>query len=160
MSSFINVDISSVESMLKGLDGEIKEKAMRSALKAGARIEQHEIQANCPTRIDLPSGSALPVGALRSDVIIKLSGKKVDRPYAVVKFGKYTAHVARWVEDGHKIHYGGRAQHGTDTGESTKPNPFVSRSFEASLGAVQEAIQTTFLSNITKADKASNIESE
>jgi hypothetical protein len=36
----------------------------------------------------------------------------------------------------------------------------VSRSFEASLGAVQEAIQTTFLSNITKADKASNIESE
>jgi len=156
----IRCDISSAVEMLKGLDGAVKEKAIRAALKAGAEIEQKEIQANCPERIDLPSGTALPIGALRSDVIIKLSGKNANRPYAVIKFGKYSAHVARWVEDGHKIIHGGRGQHGTDTGKSTKPNPFVSRSFEASLGAVQEAIQTTFLANITKASNSSNSESE
>jgi hypothetical protein len=156
----IGVDISSVAAMLKGMDGEIKEKAMLAALKAGAEVEQLEIQANCPERIDLPSGTALPIGALRSDVVIKMSGKKINRPYAVVKFGKYSAHVARWVEEGHKVHHGGRGKHGTDTGGSTQPNPFVSRSFEASLGAVQEAIQTTFIAQITKADKASNRSSE
>jgi HK97 gp10 family phage protein len=145
-SSNITVDCTSVMEMFQSLGTDVKDKAIRAALLAGANIEQEEIRENCPTRIEGTSGTALPVGALQSDVIIKASTKSADVPYVVVTFGKYSAHVARWVEDGHKIVKGKK-----DTGKETQPNPFISTAFETCEQAVIEAIEETFINNITKA---------
>jgi len=151
----VTVDCTSVIEMLKALGDDAKDKAIQAALRAGAKIEQTEIQNNCPTRVEGPSGTALPVGALKSDVIIKTSTKQADVPYALVTFGKYSKHVARWVEDGHKVIKGTKGSK-KDTGKETTPNPFISAAFETCEQEVTKAIQETFITNITKAaNKAS-----
>lgn len=148
----VTVDCTSVMEMLKALGDDAKDKAVKAALRAGAKIEQAEIQSNCPTRIEDTSGTALPVGALKSDVIIKTSTKNADTPYAVVTFGKYSMHVARWVEDGHKVMKGKKSSgNQKDTGKETTPNPFISTAFETCEQEVTKAIQETFITNITKA---------
>lgn len=54
----------------------------------------------------LPSGRALPVGALKADVTLEVR-RESGLLMAVVGPGKLTAHVARWVEYGHRRVRGG-----------------------------------------------------
>lgn len=151
-NSSVVVDCSGVKDLLSAMGNDVKDKAIRAALRAGAKIEQAAVQASCPERIDLPSGTALPVGALAADVIIKQGGRNAETPYVVVTFGKYSKHVARWVEDGHKV-IQGRGSERKDTGKVTTPNPFVSEAFESSEQAVESAIRETFIETVTKAAK-------
>jgi HK97 gp10 family phage protein len=128
-------------------------KIVRKALKKGAKIEQAAMRARAPERPDLPSGTALPPGALKADITI---GNTTDGENlaVIVGPGKYTRHAAGWVEYGHQMVVGGRrsVKNGKVTGKghlvtvngttlSVVPaHPWIRPAYEESATAVTTAI--------------------
>lgn len=121
----------------------------RKALRKGAQVIQAAVIAEAPERLDLPSGTALPVGALKTDIIIKAYTDEYGKEVASIQPGEYTNHVAGFVEFGHKMVTGGRLgsgdgkhTHVKSTGTTfTQPNPFFRRGEEKSETAAVEAIE-------------------
>jgi HK97 gp10 family phage protein len=131
--------------------------AMRTALKAGAVIEQAAITERAPIKDG--TGGILPDGALKNDIVIKIRRDDHGGMSATVGPDKYTAHVARWVEYGHRLVRGGVSRllangkargPGSQTGEVAE-NPFIRPAWEASRQAVTTAITTTLAAEIEAA---------
>lgn len=80
---------------------------VRRGLLEGARIFQAAVKSRAPERPQLPSGTALPPGMLKQDIEIHFGTNDEGLPAAIVEPGKYTRHVARWVEYGHRQVKGG-----------------------------------------------------
>lgn len=137
---------------LKELDRRLQEmgtqdakRCIRKALNAGGTVMQEAIQAITPVRPDLPSGSALPVGAMVNDILI--SNYTADNNLAVlVGPGHRTAHAARWTEYGHEMVTRG----GKGAGQ-VPPHSFIRRGYESAREPAVEAIVTTLASEIEKA---------
>ena len=158
-----------LKDMFEHLATAARDKAIRKALRAGAEVEQAAIQGATPVRIDdgSPNSTALPPGALKADVEITMGRTNDDHsPFAVIGFGKYTKHVARWVNSGHRIVRGGYSRAVKKNGEKTgsyrgpgtqngevAPHPFVSEAFEASEKQVAETMQATLQTEIVAASK-------
>jgi HK97 gp10 family phage protein len=127
------------------------------ALKAGAVIEQAAIVELAPVKDS--TGGILPDGALKSDIQITTHRPKSRSAYVTVGPGKYTAHVARWVEYGHRLVRGGRStvlKNGKTRGPGkeigmVQEHSFVRKGYEASRQAVSDAISTTLVAEIEKA---------
>jgi HK97 gp10 family phage protein len=124
---------------------------IRKALRAGAVIMQGAIEERAPERPDLPSSNALPVGALRADIVVTATTDETGALAVSVGPGKYTKHVASWVEYGHQMVQGGRLSlFGNGTGHRVgthgmtstfvPPHPFIRPAYEASREAAAEAI--------------------
>jgi HK97 gp10 family phage protein len=156
----VTIDIqglAELQATLTDLSTRAADKAMRNALKAGAAIEQASISTAAPIKVG--SGGILPDGALKNDIVIKI--KKDDRGgmTAVVGPDKYTAHVARWVEYGHRLVRGGYSRmlaNGKTRGpgkevDQVEEHPFIRPAWEASREAVTTAITTTLASEIEQA---------
>ena len=75
------------------------------ALRAGAKVFKQAIEERVPVRVDSPSGTALPPGALQHDIEIHTLRDPSDSNNTVVTVGpgKHTAHVMRWLEFGHDL---------------------------------------------------------
>ena len=78
-----------------------------AGLRAGGEVFQAAIAERAPERPDLPSGTALPPGALKTDIELHRGRSDEGLPAVIVSPGKYTQHVARWVEYGHRLVRGG-----------------------------------------------------
>lgn len=152
---------------LKELDEKLAElstkdakRVMRQSLRAGGEVLQAAVRERAPERPDLPSGTALPPGALARDIELLL-GAKDGLPAAFVEPGKYTRHAARWVEYGHRLIKGGYNKllangkhrgYGKEIG-SVPAYPFIRPGYEA---ARQEAIDVTCSTLASGIEKAAN----
>lgn len=141
----INVDISELDEYLTEIADPVRlRKIERKALRKGAKVTQAAVQERAPVRPDLPSGTALPIGALAADIVIRSYTDGDGREVASVQPGARTSHAAGWVEFGHQMVTGGRL---TKTGKGNGKNvgfvpahPFFRPAAEASAEAASAAI--------------------
>jgi HK97 gp10 family phage protein len=149
---------------LRELDDKLKtmgdlaaKRIVRDALRAGAEITQAAIQERAPVRPGLPSGTALPPGALAADIELYI-GEEDGWPAAIVRPGKWTAYAADWVEYGHRLIKGGynklvgggkhRGQ-GKEIGE-VRAYPFIRPGYEASREAAVQVLVKTAIDEVEK----------
>jgi HK97 gp10 family phage protein len=110
MPDGISVDIqglSELQAKLEQLATSRAERCIRTALKAGAEIEQAAVEDKIPRRLPGAAGTALPEGALKGDISFEIKRSQQGNLAAIVGPGKLTAHVAEWVEEGHRLVKGG-----------------------------------------------------
>ena len=142
---------------LAGIPGAY-EKVARKALRKSAEIVQKTIQGRAPIRPPLPSGTALPPGALAADINIGSVRKIGPEAFQIrVAPGKYTNHIARMVEYGHRQVRGGRndirgkgPQKGAHIGD-VPAHPFIRPGYEASEALAAEVLIATFREEAKKA---------
>lgn len=139
-----------LDQKLNALKGKTANRLIHDAVMEGGKVLQAEVRLHAPVRATGQHGNALPPGALKAD--IELAFGIVDRlPSAIVKPGKYTKHVARWLEYGHRIVRGGYSKvmpngrvrgPGRAMSHAVQPYPFIRPAFEtartpATLAAVE-----------------------
>lgn len=152
--------LSELQAKLDALTQKQADRCIRTALKAGAVFEQAAIVERAPVKDG--TGGYLPPGALKSDIVIRFM-KDVQGAISVkVGPAKLTAHVARWVEYGHRIVQGGRNRiltsgkqkgNGIVTGE-VPAHPFIRPAYEASRRQVITTICETLATELEKASKS------
>jgi HK97 gp10 family phage protein len=151
--------LSELKATLETLKTSVADRCIRKALRAGAVIEKDAIETLAPIRPDLPSGTALPPGALANDVTITVKRVDADNTVATVGPGRLTKHAARWTEYGHRMVVGGRSKllpNGKTKGPGKEvgmvpPHPYIRVAFEGSVQQVTDAIAATLAEEITKA---------
>lgn len=152
----MGVDITGLNELIEKFEesgGDIRP-VMKKAIRVGARIVKAEIASRAPIRPDAPSGDALPPGALKSDISIRtLKDTGADEAVSIQP-GKLTAHIARFVEFGHRLVKGGR-NHIKRGGPGkvighVPAHPFVRPAFEASQKPVQDAIEESLAKSLQK----------
>jgi len=169
MPDGISIDIAGlaeVKAKLEALGTTQANRIVRKALKAGAAIVQEAIEVRIPARPDLPSGTALPIGALKSDIEIKMKSSDPQNQAAVVQPGELTFHVAEWVETGHRLVRGGYSRELIKNGQGTgkyrgpgtevgtvPPHEYIREAYEVSREDAALAIATTLITEIEKASK-------
>jgi HK97 gp10 family phage protein len=133
--------------------------AQRKALRAGAAIIQAAIIERAPVKIE-GAGGMYPVGALASDIVVKMTKDDQGNPLAVVGPDKYTVRLALWVEHGHRIvtdGYNKLLPNGKTRGpgkvheDSVPAYPFVRPAFESTQQEVAEVMSAVLAEEITKA---------
>jgi len=148
----ISVDTSELDQYFAEIADPVRvKKITRKALRKGATIIRDAVAAVAPERPDLPSGTALPVGALKNDIVVRSYTDGNGKEVASVQPGALTDHVAGWVEFGHQQVAGGKLSkdgkgsghrvgtHGM-TSTFVPPHPFFRRGEEASEAAAAEAV--------------------
>ena len=158
----MTLDSAALMAKLKSLETEQADKIMGRAFKEGAKVYQAAVSKAAPERPDLPSGTALPPGALKSDVIIT-HPKSEGGPIYEVEFGTETAHVASWVETGHRLVRGGyshavynkngEAVAYRGPGHEVKQvpaHPFFRDAFENASPEAEEVITDSILKGVDK----------
>jgi HK97 gp10 family phage protein len=154
----ITVDgLTELEKNLDKLGGEFKEQMIRKALRAGGTIMQAAIMANTPINpvIPGPKSTALPPGALQSDVHLSVSkDKETDSFSAWIYFGKSTVRYARWVEWGHRLVHGGRYKSWGKRGKGKEigdvvAHPFIRPAFEGNIDLVATAINNSMRADLS-----------
>lgn len=160
MATF-TIDSAPLEAKLLELADKKKDKIMATALRAGAKVFKDEVLAQTPERTDgvpeSPKSTPLPPGALKADVRAYKIARELN--YAV-DFGDQTAHVARFVNDGHRIVVGGRARFDEHGRQKNGPGHqigmvpgtgFFDKAFETAVKPATEAIEESMVSQIEKA---------
>src|ERR1700761_1656564 len=137
--------LSAFNSNMTELAGPGIERIVRRAMREGGRVVQAAITEAAPVRPSLPSGTALPVGALKNDIEVHVIKEQDGSISALIAPGKLTQHVARWVEYGHEMVVGGRKGKGKSVGR-VEAHPFIRPAFEASESAAQDAIAMSIAS--------------
>jgi hypothetical protein len=126
---------------LKAMGTTEAKKCIRKGLKAGAVVMQTAIREVTPVRPDLPSTTALPLGALVND--IEVANIVIENNLAVmIGPGKHTARQARWVEYGHARKGGQVAAHS-----------FIRRAYESAREASTAALVETLAVEIEKSSQ-------
>ncbi|MDE2099253.1 MAG: hypothetical protein KGL39_18510 [Patescibacteria group bacterium] len=128
-----------VRAELARFDAAVQDRATRAGLRRAADTVADAIEERAPVRPALPSGTALPPGALKADFGFTIS-RRSGVLMAVIQPGKLTRHVARWVEYGHRMVKGGYLSvkrgklrgHGKEVG-NVPAHPFIRPGFEASV---------------------------
>src|ERR1700735_1283175 len=92
--------LSDLQARLDQLKDSDAKRMMNKALRAGGQVFKAEEEQLAPERPDLPSGTALPPGALKRDVTVK-KARGVDNTILIGP-GKYTNQAAHLVEFGHR----------------------------------------------------------
>lgn len=134
--------LAALDARLKAMATTDAKRCIRKALRRGAEIMQESVQSRTPIRPDLPSGTALPQGALASD--IEIHSLVLDDNLAVsIGPGHATAHVADFVEFGHER-----------KGGQVPAHPFLRVSYEATREESVAAIITTLAAEIEKSSSA------
>ncbi|ADW69015.1 HK97 gp10 family phage protein [Granulicella tundricola] len=149
--------IAEVKALFEALSTKEADNAILKALKAGALIEQAAISDRAPVKDT--TGGLLPEGALKADIEVKVHRPSGRTPYVTVAPGKYTAHVARWLEYGHRLVRGGYSRmlkNGKTRGPGKEvgfvaEHSFIRVGYEESREAVVEAISNTLVAEIQKA---------
>lgn len=102
-------NLAELQATLASLTKEQRLKITKKALRRVGAIVQEAIEKQAPIRPDLPSGTALPIGALKKDVHFKVRVSDDPNTESIVTVfpGKKTEHAADWVENGHVLVRGG-----------------------------------------------------
>ncbi|MBB6144714.1 HK97 gp10 family phage protein [Silvibacterium bohemicum] len=165
MADGLTIDIQGLDQLqqrLTEMGTTAADRCVRTALRAGAIIEQSAIVARTPVRPELPSGTALPIGAMAADIVIRNTRSDQGNLAAIVGPDSLTRHVALWVTRGHRLIRGGRSRINKRTGKVSGPgqqvgtveaHPFVTEAWEQSRQEVTSAIITTLQTEIDKEAK-------
>jgi HK97 gp10 family phage protein len=132
--------LAELESKLQGLPEEIAKKLFRRALRASGQVIQKEIQSRAPVKTEEsgPRSNSLPPGALKADIKTRVTvTPEKGGGSASIGPSKKTAHVARWVENGHNIV--GHRPNKKKIGKKAKARPFIRPALDASA---QKAVET------------------
>ncbi len=138
---------------------------VRKALTAGGKILQAAITEAAPTlkTPNSPNSDALPPGALKSDIELKVYVAKGGGT-AVIQPGSFTLHVARWVEYGHHMVKGGYLRF-TGAGKAAKikrgrgkwlsqhevpPHSFIRLAADATMEEATRVMLATFGTEMIK----------
>ncbi len=141
-----------VKAALASFDQKTQTLAMRRGLHDAGVVVQAAITEAAPVRMPMKSGTALPPGALKSDITLRVT-KSSSGMMAVIQPGPLTRHAARWVEYGHRLVRGGYSRvlrngrtrgPGSVVGE-VPAHPFIRPGFESSVG---EAVRA-FINGLT-----------
>jgi hypothetical protein len=146
-----------LERTLDDMGQSLGEQVCRKALREGGNLMKGAIAANAPERPDLPSGTALPVGALRNDITVTVTKDKGAQNSfsAWIEAGKETFRVSVWVEWGHRFVRGGRYMNwgkrgkGQHVGEVIA-HPYIRPAFDANEDLAFEVIAQTALNEINR----------
>jgi hypothetical protein len=144
-----------VRAALKDIGVNQSVRILNKALAAGAEVYRDDERNRCPERPDLPSGSALPVGALKADVDI--SRKKNARSLWTVGPG-FFGRQAHLVEFGHRLVRGGKnrlMEYGIQIGPGkvvgwVQPHPYIRAAFEGSTQEALDVIKQVVADEIAK----------
>lgn len=144
-----------IDDKLGALKGPAARKLIKDACLAGGKVMQNEVRLRAPTRAPLPAGNAIPPGALKGDIELHFGMSEDGLPSAIVKPGRYTAHVARWLEYGHRLVRGGYSRvvggrtrgRGKMVGE-VQPYPFIRPAFESARIPATAATVASFKANL------------
>ena len=150
--------------MMQELAGPAAERIARHAVRAGGRVVQAAITEAAPVRPDLPSGTALPVGALKNDIVVKTVKESDGSVSAYIEPGSRTRHIAALVEYGHRMVKGGYSKQGAGTlgqgfsgpGQDigfVPAAPFIRPAWENSESAAQDAIAMDIAASFSRGYK-------
>jgi hypothetical protein len=148
-----------LDQKLAQLKGPVARRLIHDAVLDGGAVMQAEVRLRAPTRPALPHGTAIPPGALKGDIELRFGFSEEGLPAAIVMPGKYTKHVARWLEYGHRLVRGGYSKalaggrtrgRGVEIGV-VKPYPFLRPAFETSRQAAVEATVQSLQRNLPTA---------
>lgn len=153
----IEIDSKTLEQKFKSLSSDLQTRILNTSLREGAKVYQSRLREAAPVRSDggpNKGSNSLPEGALESDVIIR---KVPNAPEYDVQFGKQTSHIARFVNDGHRLVRGGRSTVNKKTGKTRGPGsqvgdvqayPFFESAAESATGEAEQAITTSLTAQI------------
>jgi hypothetical protein len=152
--------IPELDALISQLAGPGADRAMVHGVAEGAKIFQEAITDAAPIRPELPSGTALPPGKLKSSIQIRLSKLRNGTFATFIEPSRDVRHVARWVEWGHRLVKGGRSQKskrgggytgsGKEVGfvEPYHGTGFIRPAFETSEQTAIEVVKETILSDL------------
>ena len=159
------VKVEGLDELKRQLDALARPLAKRisnRALRAGAEVYKAAVEEATPVRAEGPSGTALPPGALKHDIRVRaISAPDQDSSYVIVGPGKYTAHVMRWLEFGHRLVRGGYSKvlkNGKTRGPGKEvkfvpANPIMRSAFEGRQSEALEAITQSLREDLAKLPK-------
>lgn len=162
MPASLTIDSKALEARLKSLSAQTQEKIIRASLRAGAEVFKAAVVENTPERVEgfsEETTTALPPGALKSDVVMKKATKRLEYD---VQFGAETEHVARWVDEGHRLVRGGRSRVKKKDGKvvsisgpgkvigQVEGTGFFRRAFDESQDKAAKAVEKTFLQQLKR----------
>jgi hypothetical protein len=148
-----------LDAKLSALGGPAARQLIHEAVMAGGKVLQTEVRLRAPERTSIAHGDALPPGMLKGDIELHFGITDGGLPAAIVKPGKYTAHVARWVEYGHrlvrggysKILAGGRTRGRGQQVGAVPAYPFIRPAFETARAAAIMATVESLRHNLPEA---------
>jgi hypothetical protein len=161
--------IPKLDTALSRIGGDLKEQMIRKALHDGGTIMQAAIIANAPINPKMPGpkSTALPPGALQSDVHLTVSKDKGSENSfsAWIYFGAATVHVARFVEWGHLLVRGGRTGKGIITklksgADDVAAHPFIRPALDGNIDLVAAAMADSIKASLNLRGNVSGIEIE
>jgi hypothetical protein len=144
--------------MMTDLAGPVAERIIRHAVREGGRVVQAAITEAAPVRPDLPSGTALPPGALQGDIQVAVTKDGVDSFSAWIYPGKFSRAVAIWVEWGHRLIRGKsrKGSSGRVIGD-VPAHPYIRPAFDANEDLAFEAVADSLATDINAAAKAKGL---
>lgn len=148
---FVKVEgVPELEALLAKFAGPVAERAMIDGVTKGAQMFQEAITDAAPVRPDLPSGTALPPGKLKSEIQIRLAKLRNGTIATFIEPSKAVRHAARWVEYGHRLVSGGRLtkRGGGKIKGIVVPHPFVRPAFEATESAALDTVEQTIIDDL------------
>jgi len=103
---------------------------------AAAKVFQDAAITLAPVKeVEMPGSNSLAPGELKRDI-----HRDVSVTGASIGPGEKTGHVARWLEDGHKLKRGKKGQ-GQITVGNVKPHPFLRPAFDIAKQAALDAFE-------------------
>lgn len=147
-----------LDDFLRTSPAELANGPVRKALKAGGAVIQAAIVERAPVLLEpeSPGSDALPPGAIKSDIIVKITVAQGGGT-AIIEPGKFTLHVARWVEYGHRMVRGGYSRvigkgpnagklrgPGKELERPVPPYPFIRPAVEASIEKARTLMNDVF----------------
>ena len=146
----MEADFANLIAKFDRINGEGLKAAQRKALKAVGKTVQETIIAKAPVRTDgTPAGNALKPGELKADIKARVhiatdAKAATDTSYVTIGPGKKTAHVARFVENGH---VNTKAVRGA---KNTPAHPFIRPAADATRQTVLDEYEAIMTAEISK----------
>jgi len=127
-----------LDAKLEALKPKVAHKLIHDALMDGGEVLRAAVAERAPERVPQIHGNAIPPGALKRDIEIAFGITDEGLPAAIIKPGRYTIHVARWLEYGHRLVRGGYSKvvgnrtrgPGKAAEEDVPAYPFIRPAFE------------------------------
>jgi HK97 gp10 family phage protein len=148
------------EKLLK-LRNSVAGPATEKAVREGAEIIRTAMREAAPVLDEKTANStALPPGSLKKGIRIRMKQEGADTQAAIGPSAK-VRHVARFVEEGHRLVKGGQSKIGKG-GKTVGPGeqigevqayPFLRPAFESSIAGAEEAIVNSLNGSIAEALK-------
>ncbi len=155
--------LSDLKAILEDIGTKQADRCIRKALNAGGNLMKEAIEEAAPVKAEDEKGGQLPPGALKSDFSVKLKQSDQGNWFARIAPGKMTAHVAMWVEYGHRLIHKGKSRlikTGKHAGKTKGPGKqvgtvrayqFIRPAYEATAAQASDLICKTLAKEVTAA---------